>query len=75
MFIFSVDFGIAQSLQFLREAIFDEECGACILFTDEPTAVIMHWLKNFDQSEFLTHLVFTLEIYGHIIGMFELNNL
>ncbi|CAM8995718.1 unnamed protein product [Rhodiola kirilowii] len=37
----------AASLQFLREAMFDEECGA----------------------------LFTLEIYGHIIGMFELNNL
>uniref|UniRef100_A0A7N0TFA5 SET domain-containing protein n=1 Tax=Kalanchoe fedtschenkoi TaxID=63787 RepID=A0A7N0TFA5_KALFE len=35
------------SLQFLREAMFDEEFGA----------------------------LFTLEIYGHIIGMFELNNL
>lgn len=36
-----------ESLSFLREAIFDEECGA----------------------------LFTLEVYGQIIGMFELNNL
>ncbi|KAL5730979.1 Histone-lysine N-methyltransferase atxr2 [Ranunculus cassubicifolius] len=36
-----------ESLQLLKEAIFDEECAP----------------------------LFSLEIYGHIIGMFELNNL
>ncbi|CAJ1956358.1 unnamed protein product [Sphenostylis stenocarpa] len=49
-----------ESLQLLKAAIFDEECEPCIL-TD--TDFVMY------------SLLFSLEIYGHIIGMFELNNL
>ncbi|GFP79526.1 histone-lysine n-methyltransferase atxr2 [Phtheirospermum japonicum] len=42
-----------ESLQLLKEAIYDEECAPYL---------------NLSQ-------VFSLDIYGHIIGMFELNNL
>ncbi|KAL6554066.1 hypothetical protein OROMI_019739 [Orobanche minor] len=65
-----------ESLQLLKEAIYDDEFAPCILLISETADLLMEiyafcpYFEDLNLSQ-----VFSLEVYGHIIGMFELNNL
>ncbi|KAL6529546.1 Histone-lysine N-methyltransferase atxr2 [Orobanche gracilis] len=67
---------LIDSLQLLKEAIYDDEFAPCILLISETAYLLMEIYASCPYFEDLNlSQVFSLEVYGHIVGMFELNNL